>query len=157
MAMTEATLAVNRAQPGRVIAMLEQAVGSLAGKKVLVLGLAFKPGTDDVRDSPSIPIVELLLKKGAVVSAHDPMAGKNFLRASGERAVGVVLVKDWRAAAGEAEAIVIATKWTEYQILAAVDLSHKTVFDARRMLQPNTLRTARYLGVGCQLVPIDEQ
>jgi UDPglucose 6-dehydrogenase/GDP-mannose 6-dehydrogenase len=134
MAMIEAVLAVNRAQPEQVTAMLERALGSLAGQHVLVLGLAFKPGTDDVRDSPSIRIVELLLEKGARVSAHDPMARQSFRRAVGSRAASVTLVEDWRAAVTEAEIIVVVTIWPEYFDLATFDLRGKVLFDTRRML-----------------------
>jgi len=148
MAVTEAVLAVNRAQPEQVTAMLERAGVALAGICVLVLGLAFKPGTEDVRDSASIQIVELLLDKGARVSAHDPLAGQNFCRALGPRASEVTLVEDWRAAATEAQILVVATKWPEYMSLAGLDLAGKTVFDARRMFERDALKCGRYFGIG---------
>ena len=148
MAMTEAALAVNRTQPEQVVQMLERAVGSLADQRVLILGLAFKPGTDDVRDSPSIRIVALLLGKGARVRVHDPLAGENFRRALGGKAAEVALAEDWRAAASEAAIVVIATKWPEYRALGDLDLAGKTVFDARRMFGPRGLRGARYLATG---------
>jgi UDPglucose 6-dehydrogenase/GDP-mannose 6-dehydrogenase len=148
MAMTEAVLAVNRTQPGQVIATLERAVGLLADQRVLVLGLAFKPGTADLRDSASIRIVELLLDKGARVSVHDPLAGGNLSRALGTRADGVTLVEDWKAAVVGAEILVLATKWPEYRALAELDLAGKKLFDARRMFAPGELRTRGYLAIG---------
>jgi UDPglucose 6-dehydrogenase len=148
MAMTEAAPAVNRAQPVQVIGMLERAVGPLKGKRVLVLGLAFKPGTDDAGDSPSIPIPELLLAKGAPVSAHHPMAGKSFLGAARESAAGVALVKDWRAAAAGVQIVIVATKWPEYRALAKLDLAGKMVFDSRRMFPLGALKAERYLAIG---------
>ena len=70
--MLEAVLAVNRSRPGALISMTEAAIGNLKGKKVAVLGLAFKPGTDDFRDSPALALIELLHKQGAEVRGYDP-------------------------------------------------------------------------------------
>jgi len=148
MAMTEAVLAVNRTQPRQVIALLERAVGPLKNKRVLVLGVSFKPGTDDVRDSPSTLIAVLLLELGALVSAHDPMAGENFRRVLGPRAGAVGMAEDWRAAVAETGIVVVATMWPEYRALAELDLAGKTVFDARRMFATGELQCGRYLTIG---------
>jgi UDPglucose 6-dehydrogenase/GDP-mannose 6-dehydrogenase len=148
MRMLGAVLDVNMAQPGQVVGMLENAVGPLAGRRVLLLGLAFKPGTDDVRDSASIRIAELLLDKGVRLSAHDPVAGENFRRALGAKAAKVAVPEDWRAAADPAEIVVVATKWPEYETLRTLDLGTKTVFDARRMFSPGELACGRYLAMG---------
>jgi len=148
MAVTEAALSVNRAQPTQVVEILERATGPLTGENVLVLGLAFKPGTDDVRDSPSIRIVELLLEKGARVSAHDPLAAKGFRRTLGAQAAAIRLVEDWRAVIEETKIIAIITNWPEYKLLAAFDLTCKTVFDTRGMFGSAELRCGTYLPTG---------
>jgi len=153
MRMAEAVLGVNRAQPRQVIAKLEDAIGSLAGAPVLVLGLAFKPGTDDVRDSASSRIVEILLDKGAQVTAHDPMARDSFRRALGARSAQVTLAANWQAAVAEAGIIVVATNWPEYRALAGLDLAGKTLFDTRRMFVPDELACGLYLGVGRAVGP----
>jgi len=148
MAMTEATLAVNRAQPRQVIAILERALGDLAGVRVLVLGLAFKPGTDDMRDSPSIRIIELLLEKGARVSVHDPLAMANFRREMGQRAANLATVEKWQAAVADSAVVIIVTKWSDYEALATMDLAGKTLLDARRVFRPGVIGRAKYLAVG---------
>src|SRR5262249_1354826 len=135
-------------QPSQVVALLDRAFLSLAGLRVLLLGLAFKPGTDDVRDSASFPIAELLLARGARLTLHDPLAAKNFCRGLGKRAAAATVVKDWRAEAASAELIVVVTKWPEYQALATMELTGKTVLDARRMFEPKMLSSSSYLGVG---------
>ena len=148
MHLLHAVLEVNQAQPDMVVEMLERAAGSLEGRHILLLGLAFKPGTDDVRDSASIRIAELLLKRGVRLTAHDPLAGENFMRALEPRTAGLALVQDWQAAVSAAGLVVVATKWAEYRELAAFDLTGKTVFDARRMFEPGELKCGRYLAIG---------
>src|SRR5205823_203704 len=84
MRVLEAVLTVNERQPHKVPALLRQHLGSLAGKRIAVLGLAFKPGTDDMRESPAIPIVRALLAEKAVVQAYDPAAAGEARKVFGE-------------------------------------------------------------------------
>ncbi|NOZ59019.1 MAG: UDP-glucose/GDP-mannose dehydrogenase family protein, partial [Euryarchaeota archaeon] len=79
-----AALEVNETQPLRLIELLERRAGSLRGRDVVVLGLAFKPGTDDMREAPSIKIIHALLTKGARVHAHDPQALENARKIFGK-------------------------------------------------------------------------
>jgi UDPglucose 6-dehydrogenase/GDP-mannose 6-dehydrogenase len=148
MIMLTAVLAVNDAQPDQVTAILKRTLGDLVGRRCLVLGLAFKPGTDDVRESPSLKIVRSLMDERAAVTAHDPVATENFKRSLGELAVQVVFVQDWRSRLGDTEIIIVATKWDEYKELASYDLAGKIVFDARRLLEPTALKGAVYLSIG---------
>jgi UDPglucose 6-dehydrogenase len=148
MAMMDAVLAVNRNQPAIVVDALERNLGGLAGRNVLVLGLAFKPGTDDVRESASIRIVELLLDRKSRVSVHDPLATDNFLRTLGPHSKKVVRIDDWARAAAESPIIIVATTWPDYRALASLDLRGKTILDARRMFDPAAFSGATYLGVG---------
>ncbi len=68
-------LSTNKTQPEQMLRLLKEQVGNdLKGKRVTVLGVAFKPGTDDVRESPALPIIAALVKEGAKVTAHDPIA-----------------------------------------------------------------------------------
>ena len=78
MRMAEATHLANEEQAHFLAHLVEQAVGSLEGKKIALWGLAFKPETDDVRESPSVKLATVLLAKGASVTGHDPEAGRNF-------------------------------------------------------------------------------
>lgn len=151
MAMLNAVLSVNEAQPLEVVAILERELGSLGGRKCLVLGLAFKPDTDDVRESASLRIVAGLLERGASVSAHDPVATENFKRTFGAQSKAVAFCEDWTAAIADAEIIIIATKWQEYCALIEHNLAGKAVFDARRLIPRERLSGARYLTIGRRL------
>ena len=71
--LVEAVLNVNRSRPTALISMAESALGDLKDKTIAVLGLAFKPGTDDVRDSPAVAVIDLLQKKNAVIRGYDPL------------------------------------------------------------------------------------
>jgi UDPglucose 6-dehydrogenase/GDP-mannose 6-dehydrogenase len=151
MDMLNAVLAVNDAQPGQVTIILKRRLGDLGGRRCLVLGLAFKPGTDDVRESSSLKIVTNLIAEGADVAAHDPVATDNFRRALGELAAQVVFVEDWRSCLKDAEVLIVATKWDEYKELEGWDLGGKIVIDARRLLEPTALKGADYLSIGRRL------
>ena len=148
MHIANAVLAVNEAQPAQVLDILEHDLGSVAGKPVLVLGLAFKPGTDDVRESASQKIIAALVAKGADVTAHDPIAGPNFQRMFGDTAARITLVEDWKREVAKAAAIVVATKWPDYEPLAGMDLTGKILLDARRMFAPAAIASGLYRTIG---------
>ena len=148
MHIMNAVLAVNDAQPNQVIAMLEWDIPDLSGKQILLLGLAFKPGTDDIRESASIKIVKELLKKGAKVSAHDPVAVNNFKVAVREIADQICFTDRWDSHVDEADAIIIVTSWPEYFALSEHDLTGRIVFDARRMFKPEQLAGCTYRAIG---------
>jgi UDPglucose 6-dehydrogenase len=148
MEMLNAVLSVNEAQPGQVRRILEMEIGALKAKRVLLLGLAFKPETDDVRESASLRIAADLLEAGAHVTAHDPIATDNFIRAFGTGAGAITFTDDWRASMADAEVVVIATRWTEYADIAGIAGEGQTVFDARRMLDPASVAEAGYLTIG---------
>jgi UDPglucose 6-dehydrogenase len=150
MEMLNAVLSVNDAQPGQVRRILEMEVGALAGKRVLLLGLAFKPETDDVRESASLSIATDLLDAGALVAAHDPIATQNFIRAFGSAADGIDFVEEWETALGQAEIIVIATRWAEYALVGDLARADQIVFDARRLL-PKEKTGSNYLTIGRRL------
>jgi UDPglucose 6-dehydrogenase len=76
--MIRTTLEINERQAVHVVELVQDALGSLRGKKVALLGLAFKPDTDDVRETRAYPIAWELVKRGAAVTAYDPMAMDNF-------------------------------------------------------------------------------
>lgn len=88
--------------------------GSLKGKRIGVWGLAFKPGTDDVRESPSLTIIETLLAAGAEVIGHDPEGAKNFARTIGDKK-GLTYTDDAYHACEGADAMVLVTEWSEYK------------------------------------------
>lgn len=148
MRLMNAVLDVNEAQPAQVIDILQRETTDLAGKRVLLLGLAFKPGTDDVRESASLKIVRKLVERGAEVTAHDPIAIDHFKRAVGPVGERVRFVDDWRVEVAGAEIVVVATRWPEYADLTEADLAQKLLFDARRMFSPDRVNGAEYLSIG---------
>lgn len=144
----DAVLAVNDKQPAQVGRVLRSSVDDLADQTVLVLGLAFKPDTDDVREAPAIKIIRDLAASTRKIVAHDPKATDNFRRALGPVSGAVTYVDDWRPHVKDAGVIVVVTTWPEYSALTGFDLTGKTVLDARRMFKPSDLGESRYLAIG---------
>jgi UDPglucose 6-dehydrogenase len=127
--------------------------GNLAGKTFAVWGLAFKPGTDDMREAPSRVLLELLWKAGAKVRAFDPAASKEARRIWGERA-DLTLTARAREALEGADALVIVTEWKEFR---SPDFDHvkKTlkapvIFDGRNLYDPVAMKkqNIRYYAIG---------
>jgi UDPglucose 6-dehydrogenase len=123
---------------------------SLRGKTVAVLGLTFKPNTDDMRDAPSIPLVKALVAAGAEVSAFDPVA-----REQAEKVFeGIEFAKDAYAAAAGADALVIVTEWDEFRAIdldkIAASMRGKVLVDLRNVYDPGEAQGAGlvYSGVG---------
>jgi UDPglucose 6-dehydrogenase/GDP-mannose 6-dehydrogenase len=128
------------------VAQLKRHRSDLRGARIAVLGLAFKPDTDDVRESPAIPVVEALLDEGATVTVHDPAALGALPRVFDGRVRGTA---DLEEAIGGADAVVIVTRWREYEalphLLAGLERP-PLVVDGRRMLEKTSV--ARYTGIG---------
>lgn len=146
MRVLQAVLDVNDRRPDEVIAILERHFSSLAGARITVLGLAFKPDTDDVRESPTVPIVERLLAAGAVVRVHDPLVRSLPDPLAG---TGVELEPDLATALEGADAAVLVTRWRDYDALpeALARLEPQPLLvDGRRVVDP--ARVARYDGIG---------
>ena len=116
---------VNDEQPLKLLDMLEKHIPDLQDKKIGLLGLAFKPNTDDVRDSRAAPLVEELLRRGATVLAYDPMAMGNFKKLYPK--IEYVSSADDVL---EADAILIATEWKDFEDL---DYRNNIVIDGRRV------------------------
>ncbi|MCM3768609.1 UDP-glucose/GDP-mannose dehydrogenase family protein [Neobacillus niacini] len=108
--LLEAVINVNNRQQSLPVLMAKETIGSLQGKKIALLGLAFKPDTDDIRGSASIRIVNELLKEGAIVRAYDPVAIPNAQRMFSDT---IEYAYDLRFALHEAELAIIATEWNQ--------------------------------------------
>lgn len=149
--LLEAVMAVNRQRPLQLVKLLEGALSSLEGAVVAVLGLAFKPGTDDVRESPALAVIEALIRAGASVNAYDPVAGPQA-RPHLDGRVRVCQTAD--EALAEADAAVLVTAWPEF---AALDWPAM----CRRMRQPivvdgrSALRSVRW-PAGVTYLPIGQ-
>jgi UDPglucose 6-dehydrogenase/GDP-mannose 6-dehydrogenase len=133
--LLDATIAVNEARAAKVIAILEKAIGDLPKKEIALLGLAFKPHTDDVRESPALKIIAALLGKGCLVRTYDPMVSAKSLDLNKDL---VVDCDSAESAMAGADAVVIATAWPEFAALDWERLTKKmrqsTVVDGRRLL-----------------------
>ena len=123
-ALLAAALAVNDRQPTALLDLLEARVG-IRGRRIGVLGLAFKPGTDDIRESRAIPVVQGLLDRGAEVLAYDPMAVGRF------RALypGIGYATTAPEVLSDTDATLLVTEWPEFELL---DYAGRTVIDGRR-------------------------
>ena len=153
--MLDAVLETNRTQPDRMLAMLEDQVGDVSGKRVTVLGVAFKPGTDDVRESPALPIIAALVRKGAKVVAHDPIAidtGRKGLADFGVDLGAVTLEPDLPAALAGTDAVMLVTSWPQYrEVPALLGKGGRDVplVDGRRLIDRGAV--PRYSGIGLSL------
>jgi UDPglucose 6-dehydrogenase/GDP-mannose 6-dehydrogenase len=147
MPLLDAVMQVNDAQPLQLLTLLQRHFPSLAGVRVSVLGLAFRPGTDDIRESPAIPIIRELLARGATVRVYDPVARPPLQALFGAPTPGSAasLVE----AIQGAQAIVLVTRWAEFadlpRLLENVE-PQPVVVDGRRMLARRAV--ARYEGIG---------
>jgi UDPglucose 6-dehydrogenase len=145
------TVAVNDQRKAKMVDRVARALGGeVKGKRVGVLGLAFKPNTDDMREAPSIPIVKALVERGAEVSAYDPVA-----RQQAEQVLsGVEFADDAYAAADGADALVIVTEWDEFRALdldrIAASLKGKILIDLRNVYDRTEAEAAglTYYGIG---------
>jgi UDPglucose 6-dehydrogenase/GDP-mannose 6-dehydrogenase len=138
---------VNQLQPNQVMARLKKHFPILKDVKVAVLGLAFKPGTDDMRESPAIPIVKQLMAEKAQIKAFDPVAmvpARRLFNSDEIQYCETVL-----ETVKQVEAILLLTRWEEFETLPDI-LNHTDhpplIVDGRRMLAKN--RFAKYEGIG---------
>jgi len=160
MRLAEATHLANEEQGAFVARILEEACGPLDGQTIALWGLAFKPETDDVRESPAIKLASLLLQKGASVACHDPEASNTFARAMASAPAGRVKIvaREYDALDG-ALALVVLTEWRSYRApnfaemkkrLGAPGAESALVLDARNIWRPADVAKAglRYRGIG---------
>jgi len=131
---------VNRALMDRLMDKMRAELPVLAGTTLAVVGLSFKPNTDDVRESPAVRCIDRLLAAGARVRAYDPVALDNVRRIFGER---ICYCEDSYAAASGADALIIMAEWNEFRVLdldRIRNLLHNPiVFDCRNIYQPETM------------------
>jgi UDPglucose 6-dehydrogenase len=146
--LLSAVIEVNDLQKRRVVAKLEKHLGSLRGTRIAVLGLAFKPHTDDLREAPSLVIAARLLAEGAEVRAWDPVADAS------ELLQGVTFCDTVFDAVTGADAAVIVTEWPELEELASEEIrsamARPFIVDGRNLLDPDAARAAGFVyeGIG---------
>jgi UDPglucose 6-dehydrogenase/GDP-mannose 6-dehydrogenase len=147
MTLLQSVIQVNEQQPLRIIEILKTQFPSLAGVRLAVLGLAFKPGTDDMRESPAIPVVKDLLAAGARIRAFDPAAKSEAQKIFGRQ--GIEYCDQLVEVLEGAEAVVLLTRWEEFMKLPELLAQRENpplVVDGRRMIDKNRLK--RYTGIG---------
>jgi UDPglucose 6-dehydrogenase len=150
--LVETTVAVNDARKEAMAArVIEACGGSVSGKTIAVLGLTFKPNTDDMRDSPSLAIVPALVRAGASVRAVDP---EGVAQAKPLLPDSVVYCRDALEAAAGADALVVVTEWNEFRALSpaklAATMRGRAIIDLRNIFDPAAMREAgfAYRGIG---------
>ncbi len=150
--LTQSVVAVNDARKEAMAARVVAACGGdVTGKTIAVLGLAFKPGTDDMREAPSLPLVRGLISRGAQVQAFDPEAMNQARPLLPE---SVKLAADSTEALTGADALVLVTEWNEFRALAPAKLKElmrgNVVIDLRNVFDPKAMRDAgfAYSGIG---------
>jgi len=148
--IVSATVAANDAQRARMIAKVEEMLGSLSGKTLGVLGLSFKPNTDDVRESPAIWISQELKRRGAHLRCFDPQAMDNAAR----ELEGAVFCEDPYDTAKGCDALLFLTEWNQFRKLDLALLKERlrqpVIVDMRNICEPDEMRRMgfRYTGVG---------
>lgn len=160
--LLEEVMTINNDQRQRFLRKVRNALWTLRGKRLAVLGLAFKGGTDDVRESPAVGIVEALLAEGCEIQAYDPAAAeraREVLPAS-----GISYASSAYAAAAGADALLVLTEWNEFKALDLARLKqllhYPIVIDGRNLFSPQVMREHgfNYLSMGRpDVIPGDEK
>ena len=151
--LLNAVIEVNELQKRRVVQKLQKHLGKIRGRVIALLGLAFKPNTDDMREAPSLVLAARLIAEGATVRAWDPVARPQIQ--------GVTLCDSPLEAVTDADAAVIVTEWPELQTLANEEtrraMRHPLIIDGRNLLDPAEARAAgfAYEGIGRAGSPTD--
>jgi len=147
MDLLKAVIEINKRQPSQVMNRLRRHFPELAGKKIAVLGLAFKPGTDDMRESPAIPIVQELMAEKAVVAAYDPVAQEEARKIF--PAAGIEYCSSLEKTVSDADAVLLLTRWPEFSALPEIlqgQGASPLVVDGRRLLPKDSVEI--YEGIG---------
>ena len=141
--LLKAVIEVNNHQRQHLVSKIKEYFnGELKGRKIGVLGLAFKGNTDDIRESASIDIIKLLRKEGAVIQAFDYEATENARKILGEEQI--TYCPDPYVACAQAEVILLATEWPQFKLLdwkkIAQNMVKAVLFDGRNLLKPSRMR-----------------
>ena len=150
MRIVDAVIEVNEQQRLSMVPKIETLAGGLQGKRIAVLGLAFKPETDDMRDAPSVEIIRGLIHRGATVSAYDPVARQEAQKIIPE----IEFAEDEYVAAAGADVLVFMTEWNQFRALDMERIRSlmrvPRIADLRNIYEPADMRNLgfEYVGVG---------
>jgi UDPglucose 6-dehydrogenase len=148
--IVDAVIEVNKRQRNQMLDKIHKLVGDLSGKTVAILGLAFKPETDDMREAPSIGIIRGLIEGAAIVRAYDPVARTEASKILPD----IEYADDEYAAVTQADALIFMTEWNQFRALDMTrirDLMNKPrIADLRNICDPHDMRELgfEYVGVG---------
>ena len=138
---------INKQQISHIVTLVKQNIGKINGKKLTILGVAFKPGTDDIRNSVSIDLVKRLLKLGAKITIHDPKALENARKIFHDN---TKYVKSVPSALKDCQCAIIMTQWKDYEKInnkIIKQMAKKFIIDTRRVLYNKNL-DAKYYAIG---------
>ena len=140
---------INTKQLEQIISITKKKLGNLTSKRITILGTAFKPNTDDIRDSIAIELIKKLLKKKAKIIIHDPKSIKNTKKIFGDKINYANTIND---ALSKSQCVIIMTQWKQYEKLTNNQFKYmktKFVIDSRRMLVKKQLDVDYYaIGLG---------
>lgn len=144
-----ATITINENQPLKALLLGEKLVGNLSGKQVAILGLAFKPNTDDLREAVSIPLIRALLRRGATVITYDPFALENARRILGD---SVTYAQSALDCIKGSDLCILVTEWREFERLRPADFKNlmrqPAIIDGRRLFNPSEFEGLRFAAIG---------
>ncbi len=153
--LLDEVIRINEDQRKRFLQKVRSALWTLKGKRLAVLGLAFKGGTDDIRESPAVLTIEALLKEGCIVSAYDPAAMERAREVFGRQ---IEFAADPYQAAKDADALLILTEWQEFAALdlarVHAELKYPIIVDGRNLYDPKLMvdRGFTYYSIGREVV-----
>lgn len=148
--MLRAVMEINRDQRRQVVTKLRELLGALRGKTIAVWGVAFKPNTDDVRESPALDIVHILQTEGAQIRAYDPVAADNARKISH----GITFCESAYSAVEGANALVLVTEWNEFKNLdfdrVVASMKQHILIDGRNVYEPERMQAFGFIyrGIG---------
>ena len=137
----------NREQMSTIISLMKKILGGITSKRITILGTAFKPNTDDIRDSKSIELIKKLLKNKSKITIHDPKAIENTRKIFGGKILYATSIAD---ALNKSQCVIIMTHWKQYDTLNNNSIKHmseKNIIDCRRVLVKKEL-DAKYYAIG---------
>jgi UDPglucose 6-dehydrogenase len=140
LGIVEAAVRANERQREMIVVRMKEIIGDLKGKKIGILGLSFKPNTNDIREAPSIYLIENLLEEGALIQAYDPVASENVNTIFPH----ISIKEDAASVAEDVHALVLMTEWNQFRNLDLVSIKKQMkepiFFDFRNVYEPEKMR-----------------
>lgn len=147
MQLLRSVVELNATQPFKVIQLLEKYLPDYSGKNIAILGLSFKPGSDDMRESPAIPIINKLHEGGAIIKAYDPIAKHEAQKIF--KGINIEYCDNLSSTVKDVDVVILVARWDEFSKLANL-ISTATdgplIIDGRRMLDKKDF--TNYTGIG---------